>query len=190
MKRIALLSAALLLAMAYANAHPATNIASNYIRSKEPSRVEKKMDKKELRRFERKNDVSTLSIDKFNTDFGTLPNVEWTRSPYFDEARFIEKGKPTTAYFNSDGKLVGTTQNITAAKIPADGLKQIKRMYKNYMIDHVVYFKDNHVDDSNMLLYGTEYSHANNYFVELSKGSDKIIVQVTPNGTVYFFKQL
>ena len=43
---------------------------------------------------------------------------------------------------------------------------------------------------TDMILYGLQFEDQDNYFVELTKGKDKIVVQVTPEGDVFFFKQL
>ena len=41
-----------------------------------------------------------------------------------------------------------------------------------------------------MIMYGVQFDDADNYFVELSKGSSKIVVKVDMKGEVTFFKQL
>jgi len=41
-----------------------------------------------------------------------------------------------------------------------------------------------------MILYGIQFEDADNYFVELSKGTKKIVLQVNTDGVVFFFKQL
>lgn len=188
MKRIALISAALLYALAYGSAHPAYNIASNYI--KDPSKVERKMEKKALRKSTEKNEVSLNSIGNFKSDFGVNNDVRWTRTDYFDEARFIESGQPMTAYYDFDGQLIGTMENKSFEDLPAHGQKQIQKKYKDYDINSVVFYRENQVIDSDLMLYGAQFENTDNYFVELSKGTDRIVLQVTPVGSVFFFKQL
>jgi len=39
-------------------------------------------------------------------------------------------------------------------------------------------------------LYGVQFEDADNYFVELSKGIKKNVLQVNTEGVVCFFKQL
>jgi hypothetical protein len=41
-----------------------------------------------------------------------------------------------------------------------------------------------------MILYGIQFEDQDNYFVELSKASKKIVLQVNPEGAVFFFKDL
>jgi hypothetical protein len=187
MNKIGLISTALLFAIASGYAHPAMKIAGNEI--KDPTKTEKKMDKKAARKLEKK-EVNMASMGNFVSDFGTMNDVEWSKSDYFDEARFLNNGQSQTAYYDINGALVGTTVDKSFADLPEHGQKQIKKMYKDYSINGVVFFRDNTFSDSDGLLYGSQFGNADNYFVELSKANDRIIVQVTPTGSVYFFKQL
>ena len=41
-----------------------------------------------------------------------------------------------------------------------------------------------------MYFYNTQFSDADNYFVELSKDTKKIVVQVNAEGEVFLFKEL
>ena len=160
------------------------------------TKKEIKTEKKELkseRQILRKlegNDVSTISKNSFYADFGDIPNAKWTRAAYFDEVRFNKDGHDMTGFYDSDGKLVGTTTIKTFADIPARGQKEIKSKYKDYTVGPVIYFDDNEFNETDMMLYGLQFDDEDNYFVELTKGSSKIIVRVNSAGDLYFFKQL
>ena len=41
-----------------------------------------------------------------------------------------------------------------------------------------------------MILWGIQFDDADNYFAELSKGTKKLVVKVSPEGSVSFFKNL
>ena len=41
-----------------------------------------------------------------------------------------------------------------------------------------------------MVMYGIQFDDSDNYFVELTKGTGKIVLRVNPGGTVFFFKKL
>ncbi len=136
------------------------------------------------------NQVSQLSINNFESDFGNISNVKWKRNGSFDEAVFMNKGKEMTAFYDIDGNLVGTTRAAEFKEVPLSGQKEIMKRYKNFAIGPIVYFKDNETNDTDMILYGTQFDDADTYLVELTKGTDKIVVQVDPDGAVSFFKQL
>jgi hypothetical protein len=134
--------------------------------------------------------VNEMSKDNFAKDFGNLPNVQWKRVNTYDEATFTKDGKEMKAFYDFDAKLVGTTTHITFADVPATGQKEIKKQYKDYTVESVVFFDDNEASSTDMILYGTQFEDSDNYFVELAKGNNKIVLQVNSSGDVFFFKQL
>lgn len=146
-------------------------------------------ERKDLRKLEGK-DVSQLTKDNFYADFGKVPNVKWTRNDYFDVAEFNLKGVATKAFYDYNSKLVGTTSIKTFAELPQNAQKQIKKEYKDYTPGEVVFFDDNENNDTDMILYDTQFEDSDNYFVELAKGNQKIVVQVNPEGEVFYFTQL
>lgn len=181
MKRLAILSMTLMLAF--------TVVQSQAQEPKKEVRKEAKNGRKALRRLE-KNEVNTTSRNSLISDFGNITDVKWTKAEYLDEARFTKDGKELTAFYDYDGKLVGTTQVKTFADLPPKGQKEIKNKYKDFTIGPVIYFDDNEFNDSDMLLYGLQFQDEDNYFVELTKGNKKEVVRVDAIGGVYFFKQL
>jgi hypothetical protein len=137
------------------------------------------------------SDVSTVAKSNFSSDFKEAKNVEWKRVETYDKASFTDKdGKKMSAFYDIDGNLVGTTQYKTFADIPENGQKEIKKNYKDYTIGQVVFYDDNENNDTDMILYGIQFEDQDNYFVELTKEKNKIILQVNPSGEVFFFKQL
>ena len=143
-----------------------------------------------LKKLEGK-EINSTAKNNFVKEFGNIPNVKWVRSANFDEATFVQKGKEMKAYFGYDGKFVGTTTHVTYSDLPANAQSEIKTRYKDYTIDPViVFFDDNELNETDMLLYDTQFDDADNYFVLLTKGSKKIVLQVNTEGTVFFFKEL
>ena len=159
------------------------------LNSERSSVKESKMERKEIREEDR-NLVSDMSIEAFKTDFGNIKNVTWEKDPQFDIATFTQNGTKCQAFYNRESKLVGTTSNETFANLPKDAQKNIKKHYKGYTIDKVIYYKDNQDNNYNILLYGVQFASEDNYFVELSKKNDNIVLQVNPDGNVFFFKEL
>lgn len=153
------------------------------------ARKEQKAERKELRKLEGTN-VDPRAKSSFMTDFGNLPNVTWKRLGTFDEVRFTKDGKPMTAFYDSDGRLVGTTSPSTFAALPAPAQTEIKNKYKDYTVGQVVFYDDNEINETDMVMYGIQFDDADNYFIEMSKGTNKIVLRVNPGGTVFFFKQL
>lgn len=142
-----------------------------------------------LKKLEGKT-VSSVAKNSFSTDFGSIPNVKWERSLNFDEATFMKDGKEMKAYYDFEGKLVGTTERKMFTDIPAKAQTEIKLKYKDYSIGPVVFFDDNELNTTDMSLWNTQFEDQDNFFVELAKGTNKIIVQVHPTGDINFFTQL
>jgi hypothetical protein len=107
---------------------------------------------------------------------------------------FINKrpvwGKKMTAWYDYYENLVGTTSQVSFADLPADGQKAIKTKYKDYTVGKVIFFDDNEVNETDMILYNQQFDDADNYFVELAKEKSTMVVMVNTRGEVTFFKRL
>lgn len=134
--------------------------------------------------------VSSLAKTNFYADFGNIPDVQWRRIDTFDEASFTKDGKSMKAFYDAFGKHVGTTTQADISDVPSRGRQEISKQYKDYSIGSVIFFDDNEFNDSDMILYGSQFADEDNYFVELTKGTDKIVVQVNPEGQMFFFKKI
>lgn len=153
------------------------------------TRKEMKAERVPLKKLEG-NKVSQIAKENFIVDFGTIPDVRWQRLGTFDEAIFKKNGKEMIANYDIDGKLVGTTQVVTYAEVPARGQQEISKRYKDYKVTTVIFYDDNEANDTDMIMYGIQFDDADNWFVELAKGTEKLVVKVDKEGEVTFFKQL
>jgi hypothetical protein len=179
MKRLAIVSLVFLFAISFVQGQTKST----------ETKKEQKAERLALKKLEGTN-VSAMSKNNFAVDFGNIPNVQWKRVGTYDEAAFMKDGKELKAFYDFDSKLVGTTKRVTFADVPAAGQKEIKNKYKDYNVDAVVFFDDNEANTTDMILYGVQFDDEDNYFVELSKGTKKIILQVISSGEVFFFKEL
>jgi hypothetical protein len=156
---------------------------------KKETKKEAKSEKEALKNLDG-NKVSTIAMNSFKTDFPNAKNTQWKRNGTFDEASFTNGGKQMTAFYDIEGKLVGTTQVAALTDLPANAQTEIKSKYKDYTVGPVVFFDDNEANPTDMVMYGVQFDDADTWLVELVKGSSKIVVQVEKNGSVGFFKQL
>jgi hypothetical protein len=137
------------------------------------------------------NAVDVRAQNSFLEEFSGAKDATWKRVETFDEVSFTNKdGQKMKAFYDYNGKLVGTTVHKTFADVPEKGQNEIKKGYKDYTIGQVVFFDDNEVNDTDMRLYDTQFDDEDNYFVEMIKGTKRVILQVKPNGEVFFFKEL
>lgn len=185
MKKLAVIT------MSFLFAFVVNNIQAKAIGQEQANLMKKesKSERKAFRHPEIKY-VSRFSKNNFHTDFGYVPNVEWSRDDNFDMATFTQNGQKTEAFYDQDANLVGTTTEKSFADLPERSQQKIKTKYKDYAIGPVVLFDDNENNDTDMILYDSPFEDADNYFVELTKGNDKIVLRVDTPGFVYFFKKI
>lgn len=134
--------------------------------------------------------VSETAKNSFLADFPKASTPSWRRAGTYDEVVFTIDGKKMTAFYDYRGKLVGTTSAKMFTDLPSKAQQEIKTRYKDYTIGPVIFFKDNDLNDTDMILWATQFDDEDLYFVELTKGTSKIIVRVTPAGFVSLFKEL
>lgn len=193
MKKLIMLSVSFLMVMFFAtsNAQDMKNVALASVKNSE--KKVSNMEMREIRNGEERNDVSVYSKDAFAANFGAISNVRWKGDQYYDIAIFSKKGKQYNAFFNRyNSNFIGTASNAAFADLPKHSQKEIKKEYKNFTIDKVIYYEDNEHTFEDMLLYGVKFASADNYFAELSnkKKNKNIVLQITPDGQVLFFKDL
>jgi hypothetical protein len=150
---------------------------------------EKRKERRDLRKLEG-TVVSYSTREQFAGDFDNIHDAKWTRNAYYDEATFTKDGQAWTAYYDYDSKLIGTTTHKTFTDIPVRAQNYINQKYSDYSKGVVVFFDDNELSSADMIMYDQRFEDADNYFVELKKGSKKIVLQVSMGGDVSFFKQL
>lgn len=150
---------------------------------------EKRSDKVTLKKLEG-NDPSYEAKQHFQTDFANAQDVQWKRASYMDEATFTLNNVKEKAFYDFDGNLVGTVLPKQFSDIPASAQKHIQKEYKDYQVDRVIMYDDNENNDTDMYLYGSQFEDADNYFVELSKPGKNLILMVSPEGLVTFFKEM
>ena len=149
--------------------------------------------KKELRkehRAESRNEVSYFTRRHFAKDFPGAKNVRFETTNDFDKVSFLSGKKNLTAYYDYRNKLVGTTQKKTFADLPEKAQKEILKKYEDYTIAGIIKFDDNEDNDTDMILYGTSFDDADNYFVELKKDDKAIVVKVDLAGYVSYFSEM
>lgn len=150
---------------------------------------EKQNVKRELRKL-KSNDINENSKAQFIMDFGNITNVKWKKMNGFDEATFTKAGKITTAFYDNNAKLVGTTTIKTYSDIPLDAQKTINKVYKGYTTKEVVLFDDNEANETNMIIYNLPFEDVDSYFVQLNKDNKNIVVQVNMDGNLKYYTEL
>jgi len=134
--------------------------------------------------------INPVSKVNFVKSFGKQPETIWKRGIFFDEATFREGGHDITAYFDEKGILVGTTSLVNFGDIPMLAQKMIFKTYKYARIGKVIFFDDNELNATDMVMYGIQFDDADNYFVEMTQGTKRFILDCNKKGKVVIFKNL
>jgi len=134
--------------------------------------------------------VSFESQNSFGIDFPKASEIAWERSGVFDQVNFISDGQKMTGYYDSEGSLVGTTTSKTVADLQEKTQKILADKYADYKVGPIIFFHDNDKNDTDMVLWATQFDSEDLYFAELVKGPDKIVVQITQSGDVSYFTKI
>ena len=144
-------------------------------------------ERKEKRRELWLHSVNAITASQFDIDFPNANNVSWTEGA-FAEATFYDGDVLKTAYYDPDNRLVGTTTEVDYSILAGKAKHYIKNKYPRYRVVKTILFDDNELNETDMLLFNKRFNDKDTYFPVLSNGTKKIILQVTKDGNVSFFR--
>lgn len=189
MKKLSRLLVAGLIVAVSASAQDTDTLKSDLKKEKQEKKMAKKantQNRKALRKLEGP-DVSYQAKQSFEVDFPHATAVSWQRDGAYDKVTFMQNSQSMAAYYDFDAKLVGTVTDKQYSDLPVAAQKYIEKKYADYTKGKVIYYDDNEFNETDMILYGTQFEDEDNYFIELSRKGKTIVLQVTPEGEVFFF---
>ncbi|PSL23688.1 hypothetical protein [Chitinophaga ginsengisoli] len=148
-----------------------------------------KAERKEIRR-ENNAEVSIFTRNQFYEDFPGATDIRFEKTNYFEEVAFTMGQKDMRAYYDIHSNLVGTTETKTFADLPENAQRTILKKYGDFDTERVFLYDDNEANETDMTLFDMPFDDADNYFVELRKNSEVMIVKVDMAGNVAFFKSI
>ncbi|MGZ3754611.1 MAG: hypothetical protein ACXVAY_19990 [Mucilaginibacter sp.] len=125
--------------------------------------------------------VSYLALTHFKADFKKVKNATWTVTANCQKATFEWDGVTMTAFYDLSGAFLGVTHNIEYTAVPVNAQKEINSSYADYTTKSVIKFEYNGDNTTVDPLV---------YFVDLKKADKEIVLKVTPDEKVTFFKQV
>ena len=193
MKKIIILSAAtfILTATIYAQTSMVSLKKNSTGQQKEAltSKRKKPAETKELKKLEG-TEVSLLAKKDFYQIYGNIPGAVWKRTPDYDQVSFTSGGEAKTAYYDADAKLVGTMIQKKFEDLPSDAQKYINEKYPAYSKEDVVFFNDNQLNTTDIVVFNRQFDDEDCYYVKMKKDNQEILVKVKMSGDVSFFKKL
>jgi hypothetical protein len=106
--------------------------------------------------------VNEKVLNAFNTEFTSVKEVEWTISSGYYKASFGINGQRVSAFYNTEGELMGLTRNISSSQLPIRLLTNLKKNYDSYWISD---------------LFEVSNSDGTSYYVTLENGDNKVILK-------------
>lgn len=162
-------------------------------KDRKESRIEKREARKEhriVRRAENRNEVNLFTRRRFEIDFPDATSVNYAKTKEFDLVFFLSGDKKFIAYYDNSSSLVGTTSIKVFTDLPEKAQNEIRKNYADYTVEKVIRYDDNVKNDADMILYGTSFDDADNYFAELKNDNKAIVVKVDLAGDVSFFANM
>jgi hypothetical protein len=125
--------------------------------------------------------VTYTALTHFKADFKKVKNATWTVTANCQKATFDWDGVAMTAFYDLNGAYLGLTHNIEYAEVPANAQKEINTSYADYTTKSVIKFEYNGDNTTIEPLV---------YFVDMKKADKEIVLKVTPDEKVTFFRQV
>ena len=114
--------------------------------------------------FAREGNVSSKVLDAFKTEFGSAKEVAWTEGSNYYKAAFIFNDQHVSAFYSTDGELIGVTRYISSLDIPISLQASLKKGYSNYWISD---------------LFEMSNSDGTSYYITLENADTKIILKAS-----------
>ncbi|MDB5029682.1 hypothetical protein [Mucilaginibacter sp.] len=122
--------------------------------------------------------VTYAALDQFAADFKSADNVVWTVTPNCQKVTFINNNNNYTAFYTFDGDYLGLTQDIAYKRIPTSVRSEIANDYKGFEVADVIKYKTTEADEPVA------------YFVDIKKTGSEILLKVSADKSVSFFKEI
>lgn len=119
-------------------------------------------------------DVSPKAVESFNTSFRNATEVRWTITDNYFKADFALNGQYVSAFYDTDGKMIALTRNISSLQLPIALQAGLKKNYDCYWI-------------SNILESATE--EGTSYYITLETADTQLILKSSGDSWNTFKKQ-
>jgi len=81
--------------------------------------------------------INKVATTSFNSTFNQARNVSWTESTRFSIATFIMNNKIMYAYYDLQGKYIGTIHNLSTTELPESLSASLKKQYAKYWVSEL-----------------------------------------------------
>ena len=118
--------------------------------------------------------VSTAVLTSFSASFKNACEVQWKDADNYYKADFVMNGQYVSAFYDTDGRLIAVTRNISSLQLPITLQTNLKKSYEAHWI-------------SDLFEYSDENGVA--YYVTVENGDVKITLKSVGSEWSVFKKQ-
>lgn len=108
--------------------------------------------------------VSPTVLEAFQTSFDNATEVEWSISDSYYKANFNMNGRYVSAFYDTDGKMIALTRNISSFELPLMLQASLKKVSE-----------DSWISD----LFEMSTDEGTTYYVTLEKAGSKTILKAS-----------
>ena len=119
--------------------------------------------------------VSKKVLDAFQTEFAAAKEVNWTVSSNYYKAEFTFNEQHVSAFYNTDGELLGITRYITALDLPMNLQASLKKNYSDFWISD---------------LFEVTKSDNTGYYITLEDADTVLILKATAENDWNVYKKV
>jgi hypothetical protein len=118
--------------------------------------------------------TKAIAVKNLKSEFSDAANVTWSKQEDLTEASFEWNGQKLHAFYNTDGDQVALSREVSEDKLPLKAMQTIKTKYSGFTTTEAIEYNS------------TEEGLS--YYVSLEKDNKKMILRISPEGSVSNFK--
>jgi hypothetical protein len=118
--------------------------------------------------------VSQKVLNAFQEEFASAKAVTWTTGPDYFKAQFTFNEQFVTAFYNTEGELLGLTRFITSLDLPMNLQASLKKSYADFWISD---------------LFEVTRSDSTGYYITLENADTMIVLKATSDSEWSVYKK-
>ena len=127
-----------------------------------------------LSAFATEEKVNQKVLHAFQSEFTSAKDVKWVTTPDYFKAEFLFNDQHVSAFYNTDGELLGITRNITSLDLPMNLQTGLKKSYADFWISD---------------LFEVTRSDSTGYYITLENAESVIVLKASADNEWSVFKK-
>ena len=119
--------------------------------------------------------VNAKVLESFRSEFASAKEVNWSTGSNYFQAEFTFNEQRVTAYYNTEGELLGLTRFITSLDLPMNLQASLKKSYADFWISD---------------LFEVTKSDSTGYYITLENADTKIIMKASAENDWSVYKKV